>query len=117
MSIQQLDLFASFDAPPVKEKLSEAETMAAEVREPVIIIPIIATEEKAADIFPEEIPADNSLVFVDDKIAIKIKPKVAVQVPKPQTQPIIAPKSTTTIVRPKSKRGRKSYKEIDAELD
>jgi DNA-binding transcriptional MerR regulator len=48
-------------------------------------------------------------VFVDENIAVGVKPKVHVQQP--------APKQVGTIVKPKSKRGRKSYKEIDAELD
>jgi DNA-binding transcriptional MerR regulator len=43
---------------------------------------------------------------------------VAVQMPKPQSQPVTLQQNNSTVaVKPKSKRGRKSYKEIDAELD
>lgn len=80
---------------------------------------IVAAPAPAAPIIPVETP----VVFSDDKIAVKIKSKVSVQMPVTEQRQVIvtsrpAEKSiAATVVKLKSKRGRKSYKEIDAELD
>jgi DNA-binding transcriptional MerR regulator len=117
MAIQQLDLFAAFNPPPEKEKAVEVETIVAEVVPPVIIENELIVEEAQAPLFPSTPSSEESIVFVDDKIAVKVKPKVVVQMPKPQSQQVVTAQQTSTLVRVKSKRGRKSYKEIDAELD
>jgi DNA-binding transcriptional MerR regulator len=140
MAIQQLDLFAAFQPPsqvdekqpevPVVESVAEPLTSLQEpvieesievisgaqevssadiiesfttVEEPVIEIEKQAQETKAAD--------TPSIVFQDDNIAVKIKPKVFIP------QPVASKSKEVVGVKPKSKRGRKSYKEIDAELD
>jgi DNA-binding transcriptional MerR regulator len=131
MAIQQLDLFAAFNPPPVKEKAPEVEAVVAQVQQPVIETEFVMEEEQERVFFEKEsfveeeqepiLPiksdVEKPIVFADDKIAVKIKPRVAVQLPKPQPQPVLVAQQTATLTRPKSKRGRKSYKEIDAELD
>lgn len=126
MGIQQLDMFASFQPEPaIPEKQEETEVrpgvVPEESPEPVIAEELkeVATAEMEpleliAPAMPEQIPADihvkKDVVFADDKISIRIKPKTVVQTP-------VASKEVVSFVRPKSKRGRKSYKEIDAEVD
>jgi DNA-binding transcriptional MerR regulator len=125
MAIQQLDLFASFDVPPTPP---QPETVAEEAQEPVIPaehrVPeesetpatVSPVSEKAVFEAPPAVSsADQSVIFRDEKIAVKIKPKAAVQLPANQQRPVRS--ASVIAVRPKSKRGRKSYKEIDAELD
>lgn len=111
--MQQLDLFASFDAPPVKEPMPEVKHIVEEPAAPVAAALIADPEE---EIIVPGSSKDESLVFADEKIVVKIKPRVAVQPPKLQPVPA-ATVATATVVKQKSKRGRKSYKEIDAELD
>jgi DNA-binding transcriptional MerR regulator len=117
MATQQLDLFGTFDAPPAKEKQAEMLPVRKEVEEPIITVaaPSLTEEEKIETPVAATATPDQALVFSDDKIAVKIKPKVAVQMPQPRQ--ILTTTATTVTLRPKSKRGRKSYKEIDAELD
>lgn len=121
MGMQQLDLFAAFDPPPVKEKPVEAKAVVAEPGQPKIVTPEPLIEVQPEPVIPISPAKEESLVFSDDKIAVKIKPKVSVQMPKPQPQQVVVTPTrkpvVETIVKPKSKRGRKSYKEIDAELD
>jgi DNA-binding transcriptional MerR regulator len=129
MGIQQLDMFAAFDAP-VKEKLpevsvvAEAPVVASAIETIIAEEPVVPAEagpfipEEPEYIAPSTSPQPGPLIFVDDKIGIKIKSRVAVQMPKPQSQPVTLQQNNSTVaVKPKSKRGRKSYKEIDAELD
>jgi DNA-binding transcriptional MerR regulator len=126
MGMQQLDLFAAFAAPQVKEEPVEVKAVVAEPEQPKIVTPEPLIEVQPEPIVPISPAKEESLVFADEKIAVKIKPKVSVQMPKPQPQQVVvtparqinvATTITETVVKPKSKRGRKSYKEIDAELD
>lgn len=129
--MQQLDLFASFQPePPVKEKPVEADVLAEEATQPVIVADetLIEIEDEQTDVAasPQPLiehiieplsvePASSkagSVVFVDEKIAVKIKPKIPVTIRQPEQR-----KEVATLIKPKAKRGRKSYKEIDAELD
>ncbi len=127
MAIQQLDLFAAFQPPsPVEEKLPEPEPVVEIMAEPVADIPETVMEEPAqhaivlepmvVDEAPEQTVAIDevsspAVIFQNDSIAVKVKPKVSVPAP-------VALKAKETVaVKPKSKRGRKSYREIDAELD
>lgn len=114
MGMQQLDLFATFNAPAAVEKQAEIEVVA--TVEQKVEAPEIITEEKPIE---ESVTktVDSSIVFTDENIAVKIKPKVSVQLPKEQPKPFIVAKQSSAVVKAKSKRGRKSYKEIDAELD
>jgi len=136
MAIQQLDLFAAFQTPPqVEEKKPEVQYAVedisenvAEIAETVIEVsieknniaekisePITLTEEPVIDIAEQvqenKLNEHPSIIFQDDIIAVKTKPEVFIQ------QPVVAKSREMVAVKPKSKRGRKSYKEIDAELD
>lgn len=70
-------------------------------------------EEKKEEFFVEatETP-NNDFVFLDEKIGVKIKLK-------PNQEKTIVSESTAVYKqeKPKSKRGRKSFKDIDAEVD
>jgi len=108
--LQQLDLFGSlFDEPaaPVPETPA-----------PAPVVEEKATEKIAPEIIPA--PADN-IVFTDDKIKVKIKAKPAAEKPAAIVfaEPVakVAPVKEATVTPVKGKRGRKSYKEMDAELD
>ncbi len=121
MGIQQLDLFATFNTPPAKEEPAKVKQVAAEPEQPIIVTPEPLVEVQPEPVIPIKPAKEESLVFEDEQIAVKIKPKVAVQMPKSQPQQVMvtATRHITAepIVKLKSKRGRKSYKEIDAELD
>lgn len=109
MGMQQLDLFASFGTPPVKEKAEAVVPIVEEANEAVIFAPGPVAEEKT--IIPPPIVTEASLIFADTNIAVRIKPKAPVS----RLQTTV--KEVVPVVKSKSKRGRKSYKEIDAELD
>jgi DNA-binding transcriptional MerR regulator len=130
MAIQQLDLFAGFDAPPPTQTPPENLPAPEEVAVPTITpeTPVVTKEADELPVTPgitgekfdtaaRATITDQPVIFQDEKIAVKIKPKVAVQLPRPQQRPSNAAIPASVAVRPKSKRGRKSYKEIDAELD
>jgi DNA-binding transcriptional MerR regulator len=57
---------------------------------------------------------DDSIIFSDGKITVKLKKKPPV-VTAPASIPLVAPKEKTKKVL--QKRGRKSFKEIDADVD
>lgn len=70
-------------------------------------------EEKKEEFFVEATEtANNDFVFLDEKIGVKIKLK-------PNQEKTIVSESTAVYKqeKPKSKRGRKSFKDIDAEVD
>lgn len=70
-------------------------------------------EEKKEEFFIEATEtANNDFVFLDEKIGVKIKLK-------PNQEKTIVSESTAVYKqeKPKSKRGRKSFKDIDAEVD
>jgi DNA-binding transcriptional MerR regulator len=94
MGMQQLDLFGKVEPMPKKVEV-QAEVVS------------IVEETPAPLITPVSNPVQD-IVFADDKISVKIKPKAIAQ---------SEIKKEAVIVKPKSKRGRKSYREIDAELD
>lgn len=124
MGMQQLDLFGTFqpelpakkilpEVKPVSEEIPEQEIITSEetIVEPVIITADatgINSEASVAEISP----VSESVVFADENISVKIKPKVFVEQPKAEKK-----KEPISALKPKSKRGRKSYKEIDAEVD
>ncbi len=127
MAIQQLDLFAAFQPPPVEEKKIEVQPEVEVTNEVVtegieptneeIVETVLFVEEPVTELSVEEsapikaVEETPAVVFQNENISVKIKPKVAVQ----QTEIVKAKEAVA--VKPKSKRGRKSYKEIDAELD
>ncbi len=126
MGLQQLDLFGSYEEKPTPKVtetvVAEPELLSTviteeQVIEPIneIVLPATEPAEEVSTIIFEPVdehvaieePASESFVFVDDKIKVKIKPKAVV----------IAQQAPATIVKIQKKRGRKSYREIDAELD
>lgn len=135
MAIQQLDLFAAFQPPTeVEEKKPEVQPVVDVIAEPAVEIipePVVEfapplVEERTVEIIIAEEPINiisepvasankstekASIVFQNDTIGVKIKPKATLH------QPVIAKATESVVVKLKSKRGRKSYKEIDAELD
>lgn len=81
------------------------------IPEPVAEIPVLVEEKK-------EVPADP-VVFADERIVVKLKAKPAI-VPDPepiveQTVPAIV--NTAPATKQPGKRGRKSFREIDTEID
>jgi DNA-binding transcriptional MerR regulator len=127
MAIQQLDLFAAFQPPPkVEEKLPEAEPVVEMISAPVEDIPeaiveeviqpritpdpVIINETPGQGITIEE-PASPAVIFENENIGVKVKPKI------PVPAPVFIKTKEAVTVKPKSKRGRKSYRDIDAELD
>lgn len=119
--MQQLDLFSSFEMEPAPKKEEHAVNIVAEPQTAAIpeMKPeeIMARKEKTADELA--IRADENMgerfVFVDDKIRVKIKPKnTAAEEPK---QPAVEEPKQLAAVNTPGKRGRKSYREIDSEVD
>jgi DNA-binding transcriptional MerR regulator len=94
---QQLDLFGNFFSP--------------------------IEEKKEAIVVETTEPEKNDFVFLDDKIGVKIKlkssePKADKTILKSKpTVELTAEKNVTNTSKTKSKRGRKSFKDIDAEVD
>jgi DNA-binding transcriptional MerR regulator len=83
----------------------EAET---DMPAPITVEEIIVAETAKIDTEEPTIRNNNAIVFTDGKIAVKIKAKVVEPVQKPEkVKPMRVPQ----------KRGRKSIKEIDAEVD
>ncbi len=131
--MQQLDLFgmpvepvsapakktAAPKAKPVQE-IIEPQPIVVEEPEPVMISESVATVTEMPAVSPEPeaaIKKEDPVVFADERIVVKIKPK-AVVTPQPDPAP-----TTTKIVsqeepvKPSGKRGRKSFREIDTEID
>lgn len=136
----QLDLFGPPPEAPVMEiaapAAAEKETFAI-VEEVVVPPPVMQHEEKEQKENIADKPVTSEpVVFADERIVVKIKPKttvkqdpVTVAVPEEPTvkkevtvqqeKPVVAAKTktSTTISRSPGKRGRKSFKEIDSEID
>ncbi|WP_232214718.1 MerR family transcriptional regulator [Asinibacterium sp. OR53] len=112
-NLLQLDMFSAMPESPVMEE----DVM----EEPVTIVPV--PEE------PKAIPSEP-VVFADERIVVKIKPKAAPKKEEPALPVAVAPDpvpavaavpaSTHPVVtraKTTGKRGRKSFKEIDSEVD
>lgn len=138
----QLDLFGPPPETPVMEIIAptaaeEKETLAM-VEEVMVPVPVMQQEEGQKEKNTDKPITSDPVVFADERIVVKIKPKtvvkpaaaaVAVQeepivkkeVITQQEKPAIAPKTktaaNTTVARSPGKRGRKSFKEIDSEID
>jgi len=81
--------------------------------------PIIHSKELVVDKAedkPEPNRISSSIVFEDDKIAVKVKLKQPKVIEEPIPEVVKEPEKRPILVVVK-KRGRKSFKEIDAELD
>lgn len=132
--MQQLDLFSMFAEPeaipekePVEEKpVAVSENNIVEEETVPIIAPTVAEEEVIIEAVESIPPPASSVIFSDGKISVKIKAKPIV--PKEEPAPVIikpaakkaSPKtipSKPENIDPLRKRGRKSFKEMDAEVD
>lgn len=130
--LQQLDLFGmpvepvsapAKKKPVVKEKAAEPLPLITEVvADPEPIIEKVATVVEPASL-PEPViekttPINDPVVFADERIVVKIKAKVPQPVIIEQQEPEIPVViSSDTNLRQPGKRGRKSFREIDTEVD
>lgn len=112
--IQQLDLFGmpvETVSPPAKKKAVVKEQATAP-------LPIPVVEVEPAPVIKEAIvpPVVDPVVFADERIVVKIKAKIPEQVVEreKQDEPITV---AEPVNRVPSKRGRKSFREIDTEVD
>lgn len=117
-NLQQLDLFGmpvEPVTPPAKKKavVKEQSVPAAEQES-------IPAAEPTPVIASTEIPVvqEDPVVFADERIVVKIKTKAPVeeQIFK-EPAPIVASITPATNIKQPSKRGRKSFREIDTEVD
>lgn len=133
--MQQLDLFGmpveQASAPtkktvkPVQEVISEPEPMVVTEPEPVMIPEPVAIITETPPIEPEPsivaetpIKQEDPVVFADERIVVKIKPKNITTEVKVVEQPAPAtPKAAESVIKQPGKRGRKSFREIDTEID
>lgn len=136
--MQQLDLFgmpvepvsapakktAAPKAKPIQEIVSEPQPIVAEEPEPVLISEPVAAVTEIPAVSPEPVVTveaplkkEDPVVFADERIVVKIKPKAIVV---PQPEPVPATTKTVSQEEPakqSGKRGRKSFREIDTEID
>jgi DNA-binding transcriptional MerR regulator len=103
-NLLQLDLFGQSSETAVMEAIAE----------PVVMELEEATRDAHAT------PPAEPVVFADERIVVKIKPKAAIPKENPVTVKEETPASVPAApapVKPPGKRGRKSFKEIDSEVD
>jgi len=115
--LQQLDLFGmpvETASPPAKKKPVIKEKAA----EPLPIVAEPEPEILAAPVTEKPAPITDPVVFADEHIVVKIKAKtpapVVIEEPAPAEKLLTTEKNT---VRQPGKRGRKSFREIDTEID
>jgi DNA-binding transcriptional MerR regulator len=131
--MQQLDLFGMFaepEATPEKELLKEepvspTESIVEEENTPMIASPIVEEEIIIEAVEAMPTPA-SQVVFSDGKISVKIKARpiatkenTAIASIQPAAKKV-SPKTVTPKtenINPLRKRGRKSFKDMDAEVD
>src|SRR5438309_241165 len=120
MALQQMDLFGNFppEPDPMKDKVKKVEKPAVVLTMQELFPP--DPPPAPAPIIIEEKKEEESIVFNDGKIKVRIKPKIVKkegeqEEQKEVTSEIPAPVGVTDIV--KKGRGRKSYKDINANTD
>lgn len=119
-NLQQLDLFGmpvEPVIPPAKKKAVVKERPAPSVEQENIPEP-----EPTPVILADETPSvqPDPVVFADERIVVKIKAKTPAPVeeqPIKEPAPIVATVAPTVSSKQPSKRGRKSFREIDTEID
>lgn len=143
--MQQLDLFGMpvepVSAPakkttapkpkPVQEQMPEPEPVVVAEPEPIIVPEPVAVLTEAPDLVVPEVPVleaptpeaaptptTDPVVFADERIVVKIKPKNIVAETKAveEAAPAIV-KAAEPVAKQPGKRGRKSFREIDTEID
>lgn len=121
-NLQQLDLFGMPVEPAIpaaKKKAVVKEQSAPSVEQENIPEPeptpvILAVADETPSVQPDPV------VFADERIVVKIKAKPSAPVheqPIQETTLAIAKVTPTNISKQPSKRGRKSFREIDTEID
>lgn len=135
--MQQLDLFGmpvepvstptkkttATKAKPVQEQMPEpvhtiavAEPEPVIIPEPIAVAPVIETEPPVVAETP--VAKEDPVVFADERIVVKIKPKNIVTEVKAVEETAPPPvKAAEPIAKQPGKRGRKSFREIDTEID
>jgi DNA-binding transcriptional MerR regulator len=97
-NLQQLDLFAMSPELPARESALSLPVNEAEAEQQPV---------DHAAITPSHTDSSEPIVFADEKIVVKIK-----------TKPVAAKTAVPApVVKQAGKRGRKSFKEIDSEID
>ncbi len=134
--MQQLDLFGmpiepvsapakktiAPKAKPVQEQMPEPEPMIVSEPEPVIVPEPIAiaptVEPEIAVVAEPPVAKEDPVVFADERIVVKIKPKNIVAETKAveETASVVV-KAAEPVAKQPGKRGRKSFREIDTEID
>lgn len=118
--LQQLDLFGmpvEPVSPPVKKKPVVKEKVAEPL--PVVAETLPEPEPITEPVIEKIEPVSDPVVFADERIVVKIKAKTPTPAPvvieKEQVvEPVIM---AEPITRQAGKRGRKSFREIDTEVD
>ena len=117
---QQLDLFGmpvEPVSPPAKKK-PVVKDKTDETVVPVVVETAPEPEPLPAPVIEKIAPVTDPVVFADERIVVKIKAKtpepVIIEKPQPE-EPVVVTENHTT--RQPGKRGRKSFREIDTEVD
>jgi DNA-binding transcriptional MerR regulator len=114
--LQQLDLFGMpMDVTPPPKKKKQAAPKKATAPAPVIAQPAAEIPLPPVDAVVKEEP----VVYANEQIVVKLKPKAAPVVKEPVVKESLTREAQTreTAVKSAGKRGRKSFKEIDATAD
>lgn len=122
-NLQQLDLFGM----PVEPATPPAKKKAVVKEQPVPTVEqaIISEPETTVTVAATEIPTvqPDPIVFADERIVVKIKAKTQpASEESPIQEPVLAVATISTVTptttnKQPSKRGRKSFREIDTEID
>lgn len=143
--MQQLDLFGmpvepvsapvkkttAPKAKPVQEQMPEPEPVVVAEAEPDLIPEPIAIVTETPAVVQSEVPVAETpitealptpttdpVVFADERIVVKIKPKNIITETKAVEEPVPAVvKAAEPVAKQPGKRGRKSFREIDTEID
>lgn len=118
--LQQLDLFGmpvEPVSPPAKKKPVVKEKTVETL--PVVVETAPEPEPLPTPVIEKLAPVTDPVVFADERIVVKIKaktpePVVAIEKPIPE-EPVVMAENNAT--RQPGKRGRKSFREIDTEVD
>lgn len=119
--LQQLDLFGMpVEVAPSPKKKKQAAPKKAAAPPPVVVAPVAEISLPISDSVVNEEP----VVYANEQIVVKLKPKAVPAVKEPVIrEPVTRDASIRessvreAVVKPESKRGRKSFKEIDATAD
>jgi len=126
-SLQQLDMFSMFAEPEKIAEGNEAISVAEEEKKVVIVVEKQIETTIAAKVEERNLPIASNVVFNDGKINVRIKAKVeavpaiapaAILVEEKEVfiEKVKRPKKAVDPNNPLKKRGRKSFKDMDAEV-